>query len=72
MLLVGLAALAVTALYIFVVYGFVHYVWPSLPPWASLLCFIALAAFAIGSPMFWLMRLGRNTSVPPHLIKPRK
>jgi hypothetical protein len=65
------AAALLVALNIGLVYGFFVYVWPNLPPWLSMLCFIALAVFVIGSPIFWLLQLSRNTPLPPHLLKKR-
>ena len=40
------------------VWAFFALVWPRLPPWAAMLGFIALAVFAIGSPLVWLARAG--------------
>jgi len=59
----GLAALlvaaAVVAVEVGLVWAFVVVVWPQLPPWAAMIGFIALAAFAIGSPLVWLARGGK-------------
>lgn len=57
-LLPALVAALFVAGYAFLIYAFILYIWPRLPPWASLIGFIALAVFAIGSPIFWLLRLG--------------
>lgn len=59
-----LAAAAMVAIYVALIWGFFAYVWPNLPPWLAMIGFIALAVFAIGSPIFWLMRLARNTPIP--------
>ena len=58
-------------LYGAIIYGFFRYVWPNLPPWLAMLGFIALAVFAIGSPIFWLARASKGSPVPPHLLKRR-
>lgn len=55
-----LLALLITGAYFLVVYWFIVYVWPRLPPWATLVGFVLLAAFAIGSPLMWLLRLDRK------------
>lgn len=58
-----LAALIIAG-YIGIIYGFFAYVWPNLPSWATLIAFIALAVFAIGSPLLWLLRMGNKTQPP--------
>lgn len=63
-----IAAALMVLLNIGLIYGFIVYVWPNLPPWLSMLCFIALAVFVIGSPIFWLLQLSRGAPVPPHLL----
>lgn len=51
----GLAA-ALVAAEVALVWAFFALVWPRLPPWAAMIGFIALAVFAIGSPLVWLAR----------------
>ena len=68
-LIAMLAAAAMAAVYGVLIWAFFVYVWPNLPPWLAMIGFIALAAFAIGSPIFWLARISRNPPIPPHLLK---
>lgn len=49
---------AVVAAEVALVWAFFALVWPRLPPWAAMIGFIALAVFAIGSPLVWLARAG--------------
>ena len=51
-------AAAIVALEVALVWAFFALVWPRLPPWAAMIGFIALAVFAIGSPLVWLARAG--------------
>lgn len=49
---------ALVAAEVALVWAFFALVWPRLPPWAAMIGFIALAVFAIGSPLVWLARAG--------------
>lgn len=49
-------AALVVALYIALIWAFLEFVWPVLPAWMAMIFFIALAVFAIGSPIWWLAR----------------
>ena len=44
------------AFYAALVWVFVAYIWPILPAWIAMIFFIAVAVFAIGSPIWWLAR----------------
>jgi len=67
-----LLALAITGIYFLVIYWFIAYVWATLPPWATLIGFILLAVFAIGSPLTWLLHMDRKYgSSPRSKHKPR-
>ena len=62
-----IASLALSAA---IVAGLVYFwqeIWASLPPWAMVLLFIALAVLMIGSPMFALTRMADRTGggTPP-------
>lgn len=59
-LLSALAAALIVALYMAVIYGFFAYLWPAFPPWLAMTAFVALAVFAIGSPIFWLFRIAER------------
>jgi len=65
----ALFAAVMVGLYAAIIYAFFAYLWPILPPWATMIAFIALAVFAIGSPIFWLLRLGGKAQVPEHLLR---
>ncbi|MGD8429518.1 MAG: hypothetical protein PVH31_03850 [Ectothiorhodospiraceae bacterium] len=52
------------AVYVAVIWGFFAYIWPLLPPWVAMIFFIALAVFAIGSPIFWLARWSDRLTPP--------
>lgn len=56
----AIVAAAIIALYVAVIYGFFAYVWPAFPPWLAMIAFVALAVFAIGSPIFWLFRIAER------------
>jgi len=49
-------AAAAVAGYVALLYLFFMYLWPAFPPWLALIAFIAVAAFAIGSPIYGLYR----------------
>lgn len=49
-------AVFMMALYAALIWVFVEYVWPILPAWMAMIFFIAVAVFAIGSPIWWLAR----------------
>lgn len=57
-LLAAAVAAALVAAEVALVWAFFALVWPRLPPWAAMIGFIALAVFAIGSPLVWLARAG--------------
>lgn len=56
----AIVAAAVIALYVAVIYAFFAYLWPAFPPWLAMIAFVALAVFAIGSPIFWLFRIAER------------
>lgn len=63
-------AAAAVAGYIGLLYAFFTYLWPAFPPWLALIAFIAVAAFAIGSPIYGLYRAAqvlqrRKAGEPP-------
>lgn len=49
-------AALVLASYIVLIWAFLEFVWPVLPAWIAMIFFIAIAVFAIGSPIWWLAR----------------
>ena len=58
--LTALASAVVVALYVAIIYAFFAYLWPAFPPWLAMIAFVALAVFAIGSPIFWLFRIAER------------
>ena len=64
-----LAAAVLVAVDVAAIWAFFALVWPRLPPWAAMLGFIALAVFAIGSPILWLARMSRSAT-PPRRRRP--